>query len=37
MGYNLNFLSSNINGLNSSKKSELECLNALGRKSQIME
>ena len=36
MGYNLNFLSSNVNGLNSSKN-ELKCVNTLGRKSQIME
>ena len=36
MGYNLNFLSSNVNGHNSSKN-ELNCVNTLGRKSQIME
>ena len=35
MGYKLNFLSNNVNGLNSSK-SELKSLNTLGRKSQIL-
>ena len=37
IGYNLNFLSNNVNELNSTKKKELKCLNTLERKSQIME
>ena len=36
IGYNLNFLSNNVNRLNPSK-SELKCLSTLVRKSQIME
>ena len=36
MNYNLNFLSNNVMGL-IRQKSELKCLNTLGRKSQIME
>ena len=35
MGYDLNFLSNNVDVLNSSKN-ELKCLNTLGRKSKIM-
>ena len=35
MGYDLNFLSNNVDVLNLSKN-ELKCLNTLGRKSQIM-